>query len=471
MYAAVISGGTVVTPDGARAADIAIADGRIVRIADPGSAPDAERRIDASGLLVVPGGIDAHVHAAPMGLGADEEADSTDGAALMSRAALLGGTTTLIDFARPSAGSLAAGLERRIRHWRDAACDHAFHILLRSDLDERQLDEIPTLVRAGHPSFKIFTTSGLPSRRSPLYVNTSAALAALTRIAAAGGILTVHGEDEDLVRAGYEAAEREGRTALSEMPVVRSALAEEVAFRRTITLARHVDGAAVYFMHVTGRDGVAAITEARSRGQSVYGETLHNYLVFDASYYDRPDGPLYHTYPSLRSTSHRDAIADGLVLGDLSAVSTDGALGSRARKLEGRTLLDVRGGHAGVQARLAVAYTELVEKRGVSVEAFVQRTATAPARIFGLYPRKGAIVEGADADLVLLEPGRRTLRAAELIEADYSVWDGYEASVHPRVVLLRGIVAVEHGALTAQSRGRLVGERRIDDAIRAGPAV
>jgi dihydropyrimidinase len=473
LYETVIAGGTVVTPGGARHADVAISDGRVARIAAGDEALEARRTIDARGLFVLPGGVDPHVHAPPTGLAADPEPDSTEGPTRMSRAALLGGTTTLIDFATADGSpTLAAGVERREGHWRDALCDHAFHVLLRDDLDTPQLDEIADLVASGNPSFKIFTTAGLPARKSRLHVAAGKALAALERIARAGGILTVHGEDDELVRWGYEHAARERRISLVEMPRVRSSLAEEVAFRRMITLARRVEGACIYFMHVTSREGVEAIIEARSRGAAVYGEVLHNFLVFDASYYERSDGALFHTYPSLRGAEHHDALASAVLDGHLSVVATDGSLGARSRKLEGRTLLDARGGHSGVQVRLAVAYTELVHRRGMSLEAFVQRTATAPARIFGLHQSKGVLQEGNDADIVLFDPAdHRTLRAADLIEADYSVWDGYEVAGWPRSVMLRGAVVVERDAIIGAPAGRLVRSRQVDDAVRGGASL
>jgi dihydropyrimidinase len=467
MYDTLVSGGVVVTPDGVRGVDIAIANGRIEALLERPHASSADEIVDATGLVVLPGGVDAHVHAAPTGLGAVAEPFTRDPPGTMGRAALLGGTTTLIDFAFSVNGSLREGIARKEAQWRAAPCDHAFHVLLRDDVDRGQLDELAGLVADGHPSVKVFMTNGAPSRAQRLRLDLGSLHDVLRIVAGGRGILAVHAEDDELVRHGYAVAEAAGRTALAAIPDVRSALAEELAIREVTTLARRVSGAAVYIMHVTSADGVAAIREARSAGVSVYGEALHNYLVFDASVYERSDGALFHTFPSLRPAADREALVAAALQGHLATIATDAGLGGRERKLAGRTLNDVRGGHVGVQTRLAVAYTELVHRRGLPVEELARRTATTPARLFGL-GAKGSIAPGYDADLALVEVSKRRLRGEDLVEADYSVWQDYEAAAWPRRVLLRGRTVMTDGQISDATSGRAVAGRRVDEGVHAG---
>jgi dihydropyrimidinase len=285
-----------------------------------------------------------------------------------------------------------------------------------------------------------------------------------------GGLMTVHAEDDELVQTAYERFRAEGRLDGTNMHLVHTKLSEQLAFGRTIGLGR-ATGAGVYFVHTSAREGVEAVAAARAAGAPIYAETLHQYACFDAEHYKTPRGFCAHTYPSLKLPEDRQALWRGLVDGDVSTLATDEYPTSLALKLRGKTIEDVTGGNVGAEARLGIAFTEGVVKRGMSLERFAAITATNAARIFGLYPRKGVIAPGSDADLVLIDPAiQKTLARDDFHVSDYSPWEGWAVSGWPVTTLLRGRVIAERGRLLgAPGDGRLV-PRRIDPAILHRPA-
>jgi dihydropyrimidinase len=225
-------------------------------------------------------------------------------------------------------------------------------------------------------------------------------------------------------------------------------------------------------VHVSSKAGTDAVAEARADGFPVYAETLHHYATFTAEAYLRPDGVIFHTYPSLKHEEDRARLWAGLRDGSLATVATDELCTPRAIKLRSRNIADATGGHVGVETRLPIIYTEGVSKRGMSLERFVAVTSANAAKILGLYPKKGAIAVGSDADIVVFDPTvRKALRSADLHGSDYSAWDGWEVHGWPEVVMLRGRVVIERGKLLGQSGdGRSV-SRKIAAAIQNGPAV
>jgi dihydropyrimidinase len=293
----------------------------------------------------------------------------------------------------------------------------------------------------------------------------------MERVASAGGVLAVHAEDEDIVTYQHRRLHAEGRTDTAFLHEAHNNVSEDLSFRRVIRLAERT-GTAVYLMHVSAREGVEAIAEARGRGLPVYGETLHHYASFSSEVYRTPEGPLYHTYPSLKSREDAEALWRALVDGALSTLATDVLFCPREVKLRGRTIEDTVGGNAGVEERMGIAYTEGVVKRGMSLSRFVDVTSANAARILGLYPRKGALAPGSDADIVLVDPSvRRTLRVADLHAADYSVWDGWEVRGWPVTTILRGKIVVEDGRLLGDlADGRLLGGRRTSTDVLGRPA-
>jgi dihydropyrimidinase len=267
----------------------------------------------------------------------------------------------------------------------------------------------------------------------------------------------VHAEDEDLVQFNYELFAEQGRTSGTNLHLVHSKLSEQLSFARTILLAR-AKGAGLYFVHTSASEGVRAIEEARACGQAVYGETLHQYLCHTADEYAKPEGYQFHTYPSVKLQPDQDSLWRGLLTASLSTVATDEFPTTRDVKLMGSTIEDVTGGNLGAEARMGIVYTEGVSKRGMSLRRFVEVTSTNPAKIFGLYPRKGVIAVGSDADLALMDTrGVRRLSRADFHVADYSPWEGWEVTGWPSTTILRGRPIVQNGRVLGKpGDGQLV---------------
>ncbi len=475
MFDLIVRGGLTVTPGLTAPLDVAVTDGVIAAVTAPGEiAERAAREIDAEGLIVLPGGIEPHAHIAQRvqreWAGRDDVYTQSPEAA--SRAAAFGGVTSVIDFASPprgadgTPGSIMEGIEQRRRVFAGHSyIDFAFHCTLTREVTPETIAQIPQAVEAGIASFKIFTTT---AARVP-YGHLGAVMEA---VAAAGGIMAMHAEEDQVVTFMRERLIREGRDHGYNLHLVHSTLSEDLAFRTVIRLARHA-GAGVYFVHTTAREGVEAIAEARASGMAVYGEALHNYLHFTAEDYRTPIGMAIHTYPALKSADDREALIDGLLDGRLSTVATDEYTTHSDVKLSGDTIETVCGGHNGIETRIPVAFTKLVRERGMSLDRFAACVSTNAAKILGLYPRKGAILPGSDADLAIIDPAlEKTLTLDDLhADSDYSIWEGFHCRGYPVTTVLRGKVIVEDGRLTgAPSDGEWL-ERRVAPEVLAGPAI
>ena len=475
MLDLIVRGGLVVTPEGAGPGDIAVMGEKIATVAAPEALKDvpSARTLDASGKIVLPGGVDPHIHCDwPVQPGKNGGPPVLSaGSAKVSRAALFGGTTTLIDFAVWEPGeTLEQAIARRDRQWRGQShCDYAFHVTLFGKIPPTTVNELPEAMQAGFPTVKIFTTNIRPSvaGRKVGYGDIWEILKVLARH---GGLAAIHAEEDDLVMHLYEKLIAEGRVGFENMPEVHSALSEDLAFRHIIRLAENVEGAALYMMHVSAGTGVAAIRESRARGYPIYGETLHQYMLYNASDYRRPNGQIYHTYPSLKTEADQQALWRGTVDGEISTVATDGICTPLCTKIHGKRIDDTTGGSAGVEPRLSVMYSEMVVKRGYSLKAFVDHVSTNAARLMGLYPRKGVIAAGSDADLVIFDPAiRRKVRVEDLHETDYSPWEGHDIAGWPETTILRGEITVHKGEFLGGARGSSI-PRKIADEIRSRPA-
>ena len=284
-----------------------------------------------------------------------------------------------------------------------------------------------------------------------------------------GAMLLVHSEDDDMVQHMYRKLADEERTQWWNMHLVHSNESEDVSFRRVLRVAEWT-GSPVYFVHVSAREGLNAVGEARANGMPVYGETLHNYCCFNADNYREENGMKYHTYPSLKSEADRVALWDGMVKGGLSTMATDEYCTNWAVKIAGKTISDVTGGHNGIESRVGVTYSEGVSRRGMSLQRFVDVTSANAAKIMGLYPRKGVIAPGSDADIVLIDPSiQRPLTIRDFHITDYSIWEGFEAAGWPVMTILRGQVAVENGQLQSRlGRGQFL-RRKVDPEVARRP--
>ncbi len=475
MLELLIRGGDVVTPEGVATCDVAIAGERIAAIAAPGAFPtqSAQRTIDASGRIVMPGGIDPHVHLKHVWIKPDGTPLVTAGPDQVGRAALHGGTTTLIDFAYWREGQSALqAIESRDKDFVGSSpCDWAYHIMLHSEPPPEFAGQLAEAIQAGYPTLKIFTTNILPSRSGRM-IDFGDIWEAFQVLAREGGLGVIHAEDNDIVMHMYAKLIREGRVGFEHLAEVHNQLSEDLSFRRVLRLAESVPGTALYMMHVSAATGVAAVAEARGKGLPVYGETLHQYLLYSAADYRRPNGQIFHTYPSLKSEEDQKALWDATRDGSIHCIATDELCCTLKDKTVGKRIDDTTGGNSGVEPRLGVMYTEMVVRRGYSLRAYVDLVSTNAAKIMGLYPRKGVIAVGSDADITILDPTRRgKVRAADLHETDYTPWEGHDMFAWPAVTILRGKVMVENGRYFASPKDGRYLKRKIPANILEGPAL
>ena len=472
MLDLVIRSDRVVTPAGIGAHDVAIEGGKIVAVAAAGTfdAKSAQRLVDATGKIVMPGGIDPHVHCKWYSPLPDGSILHTDPPSIVSRAALHGGTTTMIDFARWTHGNtIKEAIAKRHEDWGSQCyCDYSFHVMVEGELPPEIFDQLAEAVRSGYPTVKIFTTDITPSRKGRM-VDFGDIWEVFRSVAKEGGLCVMHCEDNDIVMHMYEKLIREGRVGFENMAEVHNAMSEQLSFRRVLGLAQNVPGIALYFMHVSAASGVEAIREARARGLPMYGETLHQYLMYTAEDYKRPNGQIYHTYPSLKSEADRAALWSGTVDNTIHTVATDEVCCSLKLKVHGKRIDDTTGGNVGVEPRVAIMYTEMVGRRGYSIPKFVDLVSTNAAKIMGLYPRKGAINPGSDADIAVLDTSKRmTIRKELLHESDYTPWEGHEVHGWPALTVLRGKIVVEKGQFLGDLKDGQYLFRKISDEIRSG---
>ena len=475
MLDLIICGGDVVTPQGVAKCDVAIKGETIAAVAAPGTLADtvATRIIDAAGKIVMPGGIDPHVHM-------HHPFELADGTTLLTRgpdhvgmAALYGGTTTLIDFAYVHSNTtVRAAIEARDRDFVGASsCDWAYHLMMYTDPPHTLMGELGEAIEAGYPSVKMFMTNISPHRNIRM-VDLGDIWEVFKVLAKHGGLGVIHAEDNDIVMHMYEKLIREGRVGFENMAEVHNQLSEDISFRRIIRLAECTPGTALYMMHVSAATGVTAIREARAKGLPIYGESLHQYMLHTADSYKLPNGQIYHTYPSLKSKADQDELWQGTLDGAINCVATDELCCSLREKTIGKRIEDTTGGNSGVEPRLAVMYTEMVLRRGYSLTQYVDLVSTNAAKIMGLYPRKGAIAAGSDADITIMDPTRRgKITAAELHETDYTPWEGHDIFAWPAMTILRGQVKVENGRYLGKVGDGVHLKRKVPAEIINGPCL
>ena len=472
MFDLVIRSDRVVTPAGVAACDVAVQGEKIAAVAAAGTfeAASTKRMIDASGKIVMPGGIDPHVHLKWYTPHPDGSVTYTDPPSVVSRAALHGGTTTMIDFARWTHGNtIQQAIERRHEDWTaQCYCDYSFHVMVEGALPPEIFGQLGEALRAGYPTVKIFTTDITPSRRGRM-VDFGDIWEVFKVVAQERGMCVMHGEDNDIVMHMYDKLIREGRVGFENLAEVHNAMSEDLSFRRVLGLAKNVPGIVLYFMHVSAAFGVEAVREARARGMAVYGETLHQYLMYTSEDYKRPNGQMYHTYPSIKAQSDQNALWAGTLDGTIQTVATDEVCCSLKVKTMGKRIDDTTGGNVGVEPRVSLMYTEMVGRRGYSIAKFVDLVSTNAAKIMGLYPRKGALAVGADADITVLDPSKKTtIRKEMLHESDYTPWEGHEVYVWPSLTVLRGKIVVENEKFLGDLNDGRYLVRKISDEIRGG---
>jgi dihydropyrimidinase len=441
----VIRGGTVVSAAETMHCDIGIRDGRIVALAEGLS---GGREIDAGGLLVLPGGVDTHCHVEQ--LEADGSVHEED-FVTASASALAGGTTTIVPFAnqvrgQPIRDSLAEYRSRAAR----AMIDYGVHQIITDPTDEVIREEIPRLVAEGIRSLKVFLTYDAFRLDDREYLRV---LAAARRN---GALVTVHCENDAAIGWRIEALTAAGMAAPKFHAVARPSVVEREATYRAIALAELVDQPIQVF-HVSCPEVAEEIGRAQARGIKVWGETCPQYLLLEATDMDRPgfEGAKFMCSPSPRDAAARQGVWEVIRRGTLDVISSDHCgysfTGSRGKAVRGRNapFPDIPNGIPGLAARLPLVFSEGVSAGRIDLPQFVRLTAANPARLFGLFPRKGSVAPGADADLVLWDPKRRVRITNALMQhaIDYTPYEGREVTGWPVMTIARGRVVMQDGRI------------------------
>lgn len=443
-----VRNGRVVSSDLDEVTDIFI-EGEAIAAIGPSLSRAADVVLDASGRLVIPGGIDVHTHlSAPVG-GTVSSDDFETG----SRAAVFGGTTSLIDFATQERGhSLSEALDCWLEKGSGSTVDFGLHLIV-VDMPERKLGEIDRMVERGVTSFKLFM-----AYPGALLSDDAAILRVMERCRDAGALVCIHAENGVAIEHLVRRALARGETAPVHHALTRPAALEAEATHRAIVLAE-LARASLYIVHVTCAGAAEEVRRARERGIPVAGETCPHYLLLSMKELERPglEGAKFVLTPPLRDVSNHLPLWDALRSGDLQVVATDHCPFSFARqKLADTTdFTRIPNGGPGIEHRMELLYHFGVRGGKLTLRRWVDLVSTAPARIFGLYPRKGAIRVGSDADLVIWNPGmQRTISAlTHHMNVDYSMYEGITVAGGAETVLARGEILLRDGSWHGK-RGR-----------------
>jgi dihydropyrimidinase len=436
-----IRNGRVVTAVDDYEADVLIEDGTIAVIGR-NLTMEADRTIDAAGLLVIPGGIDPHTHM-ELPFGGTFASDTFETG---TRAAAFGGTTTIIDFAVQSKGqSLAAAVDAwHQKAQGNTAIDYGFHLIC-TDLPDERLPEIGAMIDEGVSSFKLFM-----AYPGVFLVDDATIFKAMGEAGERGGLICMHAENGVVIDAMVKRALAKGHTAPKYHALTRPTKAEAEGVHRAIALAEMAE-APVYIVHLSCDDALQEVVNARDLGLPAYAETCPQYLFLDQSLYDRPDfeGAKWVMTPALRPKENQDKLWRGLRMNDLQVISTDHCpFCFKDQKQLGRDdFSKIPNGGPGVEERMSLIFNGGVAAGRISLNRFVEITSTAAAKIFGLFPRKGTIAVGSDADIVLFDPNaERTISAAtHHMNVDYSCYEGMTVRGVTKTVLSRGKVIIENG--------------------------
>jgi dihydropyrimidinase len=440
----VVRGGTVVTAGSSAECDVGISGGRISQL---GGSPRGRREVDAAGAVVLPGGLDMHVHLSspePPEPGVPAWVDDFYSG---SRAAIAGGVTTVGNMTFQRDGeSLRGALDRDLAAAAGrAAVDYVLHAVL-TDPTPGALAELPVLASGGYQSLKLFMIF-------PVFETHAAEMLDAIRIAGRSGTLTMlHCEDGPLVRAASQQLMADGRGGLASWASARPVLAERAAVERAVAICE-ATGSPVYIVHLSSQAALDSARRAQARGLPVFVETRPMYLYLTSALLAEPDGGKYIGCPPLREPADVEAIWSGLADGSVHTLGSDHAPWALRDKIDpALDVTEARPGVADLETILPMLFSAGVRTGRISLARFIELTSTNPARLFGLYPRKGTIAVGSDADLVVLDPQlRRTIDGRSMqSNADYSVYDGQQIHGWPRFTISRGDVVLADGEVLAE---------------------
>jgi dihydropyrimidinase len=448
-YDLVIRNGTVVTAADTTVCDIGIKEGIVATLGK--DLASGEREIDATGRLVLPGGIDSHCHIEQRSSAGVVCADDFYSATV---AAAFGGTTTVIPFAAQHRGQ---SLRRVVEEYHEAArpkavIDYAFHLII-SDPSEQVLgQELPALIRDGYTSFKVYMTYDL------LQLDDGQMLDVLAVARREGALVMVHAENHDMIKWLTARLLDRGLGAPRYHAVSHARLAEGEATNRAVTLSQLLD-VPILLVHVSAAEAIEVIRNAQTRGLKIYGETCPQYLFLTADDIAKPgmEGAKFCCSPPPRDRAAQEAVWTGLRNGTFQVFSSDHApyrfdASGKLPKGDKTTFKEIANGVPGIELRLPLLFSEGVGQGRLDLNAFVALTATSHAKLYGLYPKKGTIAVGSDADIAIWDPERETMITAGILHDNvgYTPYEGRRLRGWPVTVISRGRVVVEHGKLMAQ---------------------
>ena len=453
-----IKNGTVVTAAEEAAADVLIEDERIASVG-VGLDAQADKVIDATDRYVIPGGVDVHTHYdLPFG-----GSFCSDDFGTGTRAAAFGGTTTSVDFAVQDYGeSLRQGLDRWFEKGQKAQTDYGLHMIVR-EVNDAVLKEMDELVGEGITSFKLFM-----AYPGVFMLDDAAIFRAMQRAADSGALIMMHAENGGPIDVLVKQYLAEGKTEPINHGLTRPAEMEGEAVHRVFAMAE-LAGAPAYIVHLSSRDALRSLQEARDRGVAAFAETCPQYLFLSLDDLARPgfEGAKFVCSPPLRPKDHQEDLWSGLTQGDLQAVSTDHApFNYQGQKDMGKDdFAQIPNGLPSVEDRVTLMFQRVLEGK-LTPSRWVELIATNPAKMFGLYPRKGTIAHGFDADIVVFDPSHERVISAEThhMNVDYSCYEGMEVTGLPEVVIQRGTVLVEGGEWHgAEGQGRFLPRSRFQE--------
>jgi dihydropyrimidinase len=441
-----ITGGRIVTATDDYTGDIFIDGERVTTIGSSLSLP-ADQVIDAKGKLVIPGGIDVHTHL-DMPFGGTTSADDFESGTI---AAAFGGTTTIVDFAIQYKGQT---LHHAWDTWMNkaegkAAIDYGFHMII-TELSDQVETEMDAMVKQGVTSFKLFM-----AYPGVFMLDDASIFRAMRRTGKNGGTICMHAENGGVIDVLVKEALKHGQTAPKYHALTRPARAEGEATHRAIALAEIAD-VPVYIVHLSAAEALEMVTEARDRGLPAFAETCPQYLFLSYDNYEEPgfEGAKYVMSPPLRQQATQDRLWRGLAFNDLQAISTDHCpFCMKEKHLGDGDFSKIPNGAPGVETRMSLVYDGGVRSGRISLNRFVELTSTSPAKIFGMFPKKGTIAPGSDADVVIFDPNATNTLSARThhMKVDYNPYEGRSVTGVTETVLSRGKVIIEGGKFTGKA--------------------